>query len=93
MAERCRHRDSWLIAGGAYEWCYRCGAFRTLTAASDGSNSVSSSSAWCYPVGPYGENPWDTWKKATEQLKKRLETERTTRALKRMARQAKEGRR
>ncbi len=25
---RCRHRDSWLIAGGNYEWCFRCGALR-----------------------------------------------------------------
>jgi hypothetical protein len=88
--ERCRHRDSWLIGGALYEWCYRCGAFRELDKAPDGVQGCVVTSAWCYPVGPEGANPWDAWQKSTDQLKKRLVTERTTRALKRMARQSAE---
>lgn len=56
---RCRHRESWLIAGGAYEWCYQCGAVRTCFEA--GIADVSQTSPWCLPTGAGGENPWSKW--------------------------------
>lgn len=50
---RCRHRGSWLVAGGAIEWCYACGSFRTLAHGSG--NVVYPMSCWAYPTGdsPY----------------------------------------
>lgn len=56
---RCRHRDTWLVAGGSYEWCYNCGAFRTTR--ETGPAQVTPSSPWCRPTGPAGENPWARW--------------------------------
>ena len=55
----CRHRNSWLIAGGAYDWCYQCGALRTMF--ESGIAQVSPTSPWCVPTGPKGENPWFKW--------------------------------
>ena len=62
MSDRCRHRDSWLIAGGAYEWCYRCGALRNMREI--GIAQVTPQSPWCRPVGPAADNPWDRWNTA-----------------------------
>jgi hypothetical protein len=59
MSERCRHRDSWLIAGGSYEWCYRCGALRNMR--ETGIAQVSPESPWCKPVGATAPNPWNVW--------------------------------
>ena len=71
---RCRHRDSWLLLGGDLEWCYRCGAFRTLAHAEG--NIVYPTSGWAKPVGPTGKNPWDKWDEArlTYQLRSRRES-------------------
>ena len=60
---RCRHRDSWLLAGGTYEWCYRCGALRRMREA--GIAEVVPMSPWLKPVGPAGGNPWEKWKLRT----------------------------
>jgi hypothetical protein len=59
MTDRCRHRNLWLIAGGSYEWCYQCGAIRTLR--ESGINQLMPSSPWCSPTGKDGENPWSAW--------------------------------
>jgi hypothetical protein len=57
MKERCRHeRHSWLIAGGYYEWCYVCGAFRGLKHIKD--NVYSPDSKWFKPSGDKNVNPW-----------------------------------
>ena len=43
----CRHRSTWLIAGGLIEWCHDCGAFRNLAPVSFRINSVAPISSWC----------------------------------------------
>lgn len=70
----CKHSKTWLIAGGRIEWCYQCGAFRTLNELISGGSVVCS--AWC---SPSTDNPWDAWRKRTKAWKKASET----RALKR----------
>ena len=53
---RCRHeRNSWLIAGGYYEWCYVCGAFRKMK--HNKGNSVSPNGKWIKPTGDKNNNP------------------------------------
>lgn len=43
------HRKSfWAIAGGAWLWCYRCGALRQANALG---------ARWVKPTGPKGRNP------------------------------------
>ena len=71
--ERCRHSGTWLIGGGFYEWCYECGAFRTM--AKTGAASLSPDSPWAYPKGP-GPNPWDDWLRRREAYRKRMATRR-----------------
>ena len=62
MKERCRHeRHSWLIADGYYEWCFVCGAFRSMKQVS-GENAVTPSSKWCKPTGDKNNNPFNKWK-------------------------------
>jgi hypothetical protein len=56
----CRHRKSWLIADASYEWCYECGAFRTMEPT--GLATVSPNSPWACPNGGIGDNPWFKWK-------------------------------
>jgi hypothetical protein len=56
----CRHRDSWLIAGGSHEWCYRCGALRQMR--ERGIGEVVPISPWVRPVGPTGTNPFTAWR-------------------------------
>lgn len=67
---RCRHRQSWLIAGGNYEWCYQCGAMRTCF--ESGIAQVSPNSPWCTPTGPHGENPWAKWDKGRKSYQNRI---------------------
>ena len=55
----CRHRGSWLLAGGIIEWCYECGAWRKMT--ERGMAQVDVASPWCYPSGVGSENPWGEW--------------------------------
>jgi hypothetical protein len=44
------HRKStWLIAGGAIIWCYRCGSWRV--------NALGKEYKWHKPSGLNGENP------------------------------------
>jgi hypothetical protein len=71
---KCRHRDSWLIGSGLYEWCYRCGAFRRLR--STGPTSIVDSS-WCVPVA--SGNPWDAWVKRDAAWRKGMATRRAKR--------------
>lgn len=60
--ERCKHeRNSWLIASGYYEWCYVCGAIRTMEKM-DKVNGVYPTSKWCKPTGDKENNPYDKWK-------------------------------
>ena len=56
MDARCRHRESWLIAGGAYEWCYECGALRKMMI-SHPPNVVTPITQWTRPTGKKGANP------------------------------------
>lgn len=68
---RCRHYGSWLIAGGNYEWCYQCGALRTMR--ETGIAQVSPTSQWQRPVGPDADNPWQAFdrKRTVYQAKRR----------------------
>ena len=50
-------RNSWLIAGGAIEWCYQCGAWRSLRPVNDTSNVLTATSKWQRPSGIGGLNP------------------------------------
>lgn len=65
----CRHLRTWIIAGGAEEWCYECGAIRMLR--QTGQNSCVPWSAWCKPTGQGGENPWSAWEKQNAIYRKR----------------------
>lgn len=56
---RCRHSTSWLIAGGAIEWCYGCGAVRFMRKL--GPTTCEPRTTWCAPTG--GRNPHDEWEK------------------------------
>lgn len=54
---RCRHeRNSWIIGGGMYEWCYVCGAFRKLD---DSDNVLHPISKWIKPTGNPDKNPYN----------------------------------
>lgn len=57
----CRHRKSWIIGGGRYEWCYECGSFRELEDLSE--NCSIPFSPWVKPTGAGGENPYSKWVK------------------------------
>lgn len=55
---RHRHeRTSWLLIGGSggWEWCYQCGAHRSLK--STGPNSMMPTGKWVKPTGLDGPNP------------------------------------
>ena len=55
---RHRHeRNSWLIAGGAVEWCYQCGAWRHLSPVNGAGNTVMPVTKWQRPSGIGGPNP------------------------------------
>jgi hypothetical protein len=62
----CKHRGSWIIGGGSYEWCFECGAFRGLKQHGPQSNMVAPCSPWVHPSGIGGENPHEKWCKAKE---------------------------
>lgn len=47
----CKHADPWLIGGGSYHWCWRCGAIRPLRFGLD----AEPDGRW---VGPADEDPW-----------------------------------
>lgn len=53
MSKLCpkKHRDLWIISGGAMLWCYRCGAIRPNHMAKTGNIK------WQEPVGQTAENP------------------------------------
>ena len=59
----CRHRNTWLIANGMYEWCYECGAIRQMQI--EDINSVAPKekngkrAKWIRPVGKDGKNPYE----------------------------------
>lgn len=56
---KCRHeRNSWLIANGYYEWCFVCGALRTMRMTPD---ACVPTSKWCKPTGDRKNNPWEEW--------------------------------
>ena len=64
MTDKCRHRKTWLVAGGYIEWCYECGAIRQMWRAPEG-NSVSSlvgedgrRARFIKPVSKGGANPY-----------------------------------
>lgn len=54
--EKCRHRRTWLIAYGYYNWCYECGALQKMEVKEP--NSVYPVTLWTNPTGKGGENPW-----------------------------------
>lgn len=76
---RCRHNGSWIIGGGTYEWCYECGAFRSLVEA--GIAQITVTSPWCYPQGIGAENPWKAWHDSKASYRKRMITLRANRKL------------
>ena len=43
----CKHRSSWLIAGGYIEWCHDCGAFRNLSWMGGENAAFMVVSPWC----------------------------------------------
>lgn len=53
----CRHRKTWLIAGGRWNWCWQCGALREMQN-SDKGNFCFPVSDWQKPVGPKAQNPY-----------------------------------
>lgn len=55
MRNLCKHRRTWMIAGGHYEWCYECGAVRGMRFMD--SNSIAPRTYWERPVGMRGQNP------------------------------------
>jgi hypothetical protein len=70
--KRCRHRDSWLIGGSnksgsnksgsnkggkIYEWCYQCGALRSLRLSND-ENICYPITQWTRPTGSNLKNPY-----------------------------------
>lgn len=73
MKERCRHRNSWLLAGGLIEWCYECGAFRKMRRTND-LTILAVGSCWAYPVGRGNPNPWNVWQHHREVWEKRMAT-------------------
>ena len=52
---RCKHKKSWIIAGGALEWCNDCGAFRSLAPVSFKINVCTVISSWCHPKMDHDE--------------------------------------
>jgi hypothetical protein len=67
----CRHRNTWLIAGGYYEWCYECGGIRKMKVSAP--NVCCPETTWCKPTGKDGDNPWGAWMKSTSLYKERQE--------------------
>ena len=57
----CRHRKTWLIASGHYEWCYECGALRHMAVTPP--NHCRPAGRWAKPVGRDGENPYKVFAK------------------------------
>ena len=56
--QKCRHRKTWLIAGGFWEWCYQCGAIRLMRWVEGTQNCVTPAEKWTRPTGfPDGTNP------------------------------------
>lgn len=54
--KRHDHRQSsWLIAGGVWMWCYRCGAIRLNRKYEIEGGKVRTK--WIRPTGPDGKNP------------------------------------
>jgi hypothetical protein len=54
---KCRHRDSWLIASGLYEWCYVCGSLRMMKLSMDES-ICGPATQWTRPTGDSLKNPY-----------------------------------
>lgn len=64
----CKHRRSWIIGNGSYEWCYECGAFRGLRVFGSSATALVPSSPWVHPTGiPYGK--WERAKERWEQIR------------------------
>lgn len=56
-----RHdRTSWIINGGAIEWCYVCGAFRHMKITRSGCCPFKTGvyKGWRKPSGDKDVNPW-----------------------------------
>lgn len=47
----CKHADPWMIGGGSYHWCWRCGAIRPLRFGL----GTEPDGRW---VGPADVDPW-----------------------------------
>ncbi len=54
---KCKHRKTWLIAGGYTEWCYQCGAIRQMRQVEGLPNGFAPAEKWIRPTGPNGPNP------------------------------------
>lgn len=54
--KRCYHNNnSWLIAGGYWEWCYVCGAIRRMRRLDE--HAVAPATRWQKPTGDRNKNP------------------------------------
>ena len=65
---RCRHERNCWILGGAWAWCYRCGALQRLGHDTNGGRVPSS--RWVKPR-PDGVNPWQEIEKPPIRREKR----------------------
>ncbi len=66
----CRHRNTWILAGGSGEWCYVCGAYRGLSAWS-GEIAHWPRTVWITPTGSPENNPADQLKRKVRKPKGR----------------------
>ena len=55
--DKCKHRKTWLIAGGFVEWCYQRGAIRQMKRIEGLANGFTPAEKWIKPTGPNGQNP------------------------------------
>lgn len=68
--QRCRHYGTWIISGGTAEWCYHCGAYRSLERLHG--NTSTPLTQWVRPTGIGGENPWPMKMLKRQELKRQL---------------------
>lgn len=50
----CSHAGSWIVASGYWEWCWMCGALRSLD---PDSSANKPKHKWYLPQGKKGKNP------------------------------------
>ena len=66
MNECCRHRQTWFIADGRLEWCWRCGALREISRTLGDCVAMP----WVKPTAT-GTNPYTAWRNRCEAVAER----------------------